>query len=141
MLREAGAEGRLETLTVLLEYGADANVQSLTGSTTLMITCRGGSYECVEFLCSLIDDHHGVVNGDALERFHRGAAGEELPILGVIISPASNHPTKCDLIVLHEDAVPFAKGHASLTSHFAALARAAATGPPSIYCTSLTTSC
>ncbi|EKX50186.1 hypothetical protein GUITHDRAFT_67066, partial [Guillardia theta CCMP2712] len=45
-------EGSLETFRVLMEYRADPNLQDLTGSTSLHVSARFGTYELLEPLAA-----------------------------------------------------------------------------------------
>ena len=59
----AAAEGHLETIRLLVQYGANINIQDAEGCSPLEFALRGGHFDCASFLIKVGAETKKIVNG------------------------------------------------------------------------------
>jgi ankyrin repeat protein len=62
-LHVAAAEGHLETITLLVQYGANINIQDAEGCSPLEFALRGGHFDCASFLIKVGAETKKIVHG------------------------------------------------------------------------------
>lgn len=62
-LHVASAEGHLETIKLLVQYGGDINIQDTAGCSPLEFALRGGHFDCASFLIKVGAETTKIVDG------------------------------------------------------------------------------
>jgi hypothetical protein len=62
-LHVAAAEGHLETIRLLVRYGADIDIQDAEGCSPLEFALRGGHFDCASFLIKVGAETKKIVHG------------------------------------------------------------------------------